>query len=243
VLMGIPHIQYYTDSLKAPPETEVMSISKRRYGIYNSAILLEPGKTKDEYQIHKKVKLVPFSEHAPFQRYLPFMKKLVSWGVGISSWNPGDSLILFNYKYGKINTKFATLICFESVFSDYVSRGVKKGAEFLVIITNDGWWGNNAGPVQHEQFAVLRAVENRKWIIRAAQTGISCFIDPLGNIYDTIPYDTEGMAVREIYANNEQTFYSRHGDLIGLISYWIVILGLILCILLYIYSKMRPKIA
>jgi apolipoprotein N-acyltransferase len=241
LLMGVPNIQYYPDSATAPPETEVMSISSRRYGVYNSAILLEPGQLKNEYQIHKKVKLVPFSEHAPFQRYLPFMKKLVSWGVGISSWNPGDSLILFNLKQGKINVKFATLICFESVFSDYVSEGVKKGAEFLVIITNDGWWGNNGGPVQHEQFAVLRAVENRKWVVRAAQTGISCYIDPLGNIYDEIPYDTEGMTVKKIYANSDQTFYSEHGDVTGMLSYYVEILSFLLCIVLYVKKKRDVK--
>ncbi len=241
LLMGVPNIQYYPDPSTAPPETEVMSRSGRRYGVYNSAILLEPGQTKDEYQIHKKAKLVPFSEHPPFQRYLPFMKKWVRWGVGISSWNPGDSLRVFNLKYGKINTKFATLICFESVFSDYVSQGVKNGAEFLIIITNDGWWGNNGGPVQHEQFAVLRAVENRKWVIRAAQTGISCFIDPLGNIYDRIPYDTEGMTVRDIYANSDQTFYSEHGDLIGMVSYYAEIICLVMCIILYVYRKRQAK--
>lgn len=241
LLMGVPNIQYYTDSLTAPPETEVMSKSGRRYGVYNSAILLEPGQRKDQYQIHKKAKLVPFSEHAPFQRYLPFMRKLVSWGVGISSWNPGDSLNLFDLKYGKINTRFASLICFESVFSDYVSGGVKNGAEFLIIITNDGWWGNNGGPVQHEQFAVLRAVENRKWIIRAAQTGISCYIDPLGNIYDEIPYDTEGMTVKNIITNDDITFYSKHGDVIGKVSYYVEILSLILCIVLYVYRKRQAK--
>lgn len=241
LLMGIPNIQYYPDSTTAPPETEIMSRSGKRYGVYNSAILLEPWQPKDHYQIHKKAKLVPFSEHAPFQRYLPFMRKLVNWGVGISSWNPGDSLILFNLKTEKINTKFAALICFESVFSDYVSEGVKNGAEFLIIITNDGWWGNNGGPVQHKQFAVLRAVENRKWIVRAAQTGISCYIDPLGNIYDEIPYETEGMTARKIIANDDKTFYSIHGDVIGMVSYYAEILSLVLCIGLYVYKKRHAK--
>ena len=129
------------------------------------------------------------------------------------------------------------MICFESVFSDYVSHGVKDGAQFLIIITNDGWWGNNGGPVQHEQFAVLRAIENRKWIIRAGQTGISCFIDPLGNIYNKIPYDTEGMAVRDIYANSNQTFYSLHGDVVGLISYVLEIFSFVLLVGMFIYRK------
>ena len=237
LLMGIPHLEYFPDSVKAPGDAKIMSISKRKYGTYNSAILLEPGKTKNQYQIHEKAKLVPFSEHVPYSKYFPFLKKFIKWGVGISSWNEGDSLLIFNLKYKNIDTKFATLICFESVFSDYVSHGVKDGAQFLIIITNDGWWGNNGGPVQHEQFAVLRAIENRKWIIRAGQTGISCFIDPLGNIYNKIPYDTEGMAVRDIYANSNQTFYSLHGDVVGLISYVLEIFSFVLLVGMFIYRK------
>jgi apolipoprotein N-acyltransferase len=237
LLMGIPHLEYFPDSIEAPADARVMSISKRKYGTYNSAILLEPGKSTDQYQIHEKVKLVPFSEHVPYSKYLPFLKKFIKWEVGISSWNEGDSLLIFKLKYKNIDTKFATLICFESVFSDYVSHGVKNGAQFLIIITNDGWWGNNGGPEQHKQFAVLRAIENRKWIIRAGQTGISCFIDPLGNIYDEIPYDTEGMIVKDIYANTDQTFYSIHGDVVGLISYIMEIFSLVLLIGMYIYRK------
>ena len=243
ILMGIPHLQYFTDSTTAPADSKISSQTHRHYGTYNSAILIEPGKTKEEYQIHKKAKLVPFSEHVPYSKYLPFLKKFISWGVGISSWNVGDSLKIFDLNNKKINVKFSTLICFESVFSDYVSTSVKNGAEFFVIITNDGWWGNNGGPVQHEQFAVLRAVENRKWIVRAAQTGISCYIDPIGNIYDRIPYDTEGMTVRNIYANSYKTFYSEHGDVLGMVSYYIEILCFVSCFVLYVYRKRYASIA
>jgi apolipoprotein N-acyltransferase len=242
LVMGIPHLQYYPDST-APPDSKIMSRSHRKYRTFNSAILLEPGKNIDEYQIHKKVKLVPFSENVPYSKYLPFLKKFISWGVGISSWNPGDSLILLNLNHNNIHTRFAALVCFESVFSEYVSESVKNGAEFLVIITNDAWWGNNAGPVQHEQFAVLRAIENRKWIVRAAQTGISCYIDPLGNIYDRIPYDTDGITARNIYANTDKTFYSENGDIVGMISYYIEIIGLVFCIILYVYSRKKSGTA
>lgn len=242
LLMGIPHLQYYPDST-APADSKIMSRSQRKYRTFNSAILIEPEKRIEEHQIHKKVKLVPFSEQVPYSKYLPFLKKFISWGVGISSWNAGDSLILFDLNNNNINTRFAALICFESVFSDYVSESVKKGAEFLVIITNDGWWGNNSGPVQHEQFAVLRAIENRKWVVRAAQTGISCYIDPHGNIYDRIPYDTDGITARTIYANTDKTFYSENGDIIGMISYYVEILSLIVCIVLYAYRKRKTSIA
>jgi apolipoprotein N-acyltransferase len=240
VIMGIPHVAYFPDSLSAPEGVRIMSYSRKRYKHYNSAILLEPNKTKDEYQIHMKVKLVPFSENAPYNKQLPFMGKIIRWGVGISAWDMGDSLVVFNLNNNllKKNSRFSTLICFESVFSDYVREAAKNGAEFLVIITNDGWFGNSSGPVQHERFAVLRAIENRKWIIRAAQTGISCFIDPLGNIYDEIPINSEGIISKNIIANNEVTFYSYHGDIIGIAGYYSCYLTLIAGIILH-YVKRR----
>jgi len=244
LLMGIPHIYYYPDSIKAPSDSR-KSKTGRIYDQFNSSVLIEPNKSPGEYTIHKKEKLVPFSERVPYQEYLPsFVRTWFTWGVGISSWQLGDNLDLFtmNNPALKSRAKFAALICYESVFSDYVSESVKNGAEFFVIITNDGWWGKTAGPVQHEQYAVLRAIENRKWIVRAAQTGISCFIDPLGNETDRIDLNTEGIIVGNIYANSEITFFSQHGDIIGRIGFYTSIMVLLTCIVFYVYiRKVRRK--
>jgi apolipoprotein N-acyltransferase len=141
----------------------------------------------------------------------------------------------------KPRAKFAALICFESVFSEYVSTGVKNGAEFIAIVTNDGWWGNTAGPYQHEQYAVLRAIENRKWIVRCAQTGISCYIDPLGNIYDEIPYYSEGFAARNIIANSELTFFAQNGDIIGRIGFYVFLASLGISLSYYAYMKILRR--
>ena len=111
----------------------------------------------------------------------------------------------------------------------------------LVIITNDGWFGNSSGPIQHQQFAVLRAIENRKWIIRCAQTGISCYIDPLGNVYDKIPINTEGAITKEIFANDEITFYSRHGDIIGEVGYYLSLGSIVVFIFGYVYKRRYNK--
>jgi apolipoprotein N-acyltransferase len=245
LLIGIPHLYYYPDSNTAPKESPLSSITKRKFDTFNSAVLLEPDKPLDSSTIHRKVKLVPFSERPPYVEYLPFLSKWIRWGVGISSWQRGDKLEQFNLTNGlfKERTKFVTLICFESVFSDFVSEGVKNGAEFLVIITNDGWFGNSSGPVQHDKYAVLRAIENRKWIIRAAQTGISSFIDPLGNQYDKTELDTEAVITRTIIANDEKTFYAEHGDIIGKAGYYILIISLLLSIGLYVYNKRKSKLA
>ncbi len=235
LLIGIPHIYYYPDSVKAPGDSRTSSITKRKFGTFNSAALLEPDKQIRDFTIHRKSKLVPFSERVPYQEYLPFLAKWINWGVGISSWNRGDGLTLFNLNNPvfRERAKFVTLICFESVFSDYVSEGVKNGAEFIVIITNDGWFGKSSGPVQHEQYAVLRAIENRKWIIRAAQTGISSYIDPLGKQYDETELNTEAVISKTIIANDEKTFYTEHGDIIGKAGYYILIISLLLSLILY----------
>lgn len=239
LLMGIPHLEYYKDSTFAPNDAKRMMTSGRLYDTYNAAILLEPLKNKKESTIHKKARLVPFSERVPYQEHLKFLKDWFTWGVGLSGWQFGKEMTVFTLKSREMNidTKFSVLICFESVFSDFVREGTRDGAEFLIIVTNDGWFGHTSGPVQHEQYAVLRAIENRKWIARCAQTGISCYIDPLGNIYERIPYGTEGVIDRTIYANTEKTFYVEYGDVTGRISFYTGILCLVACIVNYVYRK------
>ena len=243
LLMGIPHIQDFPDSNTAPKDSRIFSISRTRYKVFNSAILIEPGVGEFESQIHEKSKLVPFSEHIPYKKQLPFLSKWMQWGVGISDWDYGPGIHVFNMNnpHLRINTKFETWICFESVFSDYARKGVRDGAEFIVIVTNDGWFGNSAGPVQHKQYAVLRAIENRKWIIRCAQTGISCYIDPLGNIYDEVPINKEDVISKTIYANDEKTFYTEHGDILGMTGYYACIIILVLFIPVYIYKRIVKR--
>ena len=244
ILMGIPHKYYYPDSVTPPPDHRITDGSKRKFDVFNSVIMIEPGKHFKNFTIHKKVKLVPFSERMPYQEKVPFAKKWFTWGVGISGWQLGDDMNLFELKDKEknIDTRFAALICYESVFSEFFSEFSKAGAEYFVIVTNDGWWGDNAGPEQHNQYAVLRAIENRKWIVRCAQTGVSCFIDPLGNIYDPISYWKEGVIDRNIIANTEKTFYVRHGDIIGVTGFYAGILSLAGSIIFYAYKrKLRSK--
>jgi apolipoprotein N-acyltransferase len=141
----------------------------------------------------------------------------------------------------KPRVRFETLICYESVYSELSSTGIKEGAEFIAIVTNDGWWGKTAGPVQHEQYAVLRAIETRKWIVRCAQTGVSCFIDPLGNISDEIGYNTEGIAIKNIIANNEKTFFVQNGDLTGRISFYVFIAAIAVIVINYATIKILKR--
>ncbi len=239
LLMGIPHLQYYDDSTKAQKDSRKMSTNGRYYDTFNSAILIEPGRNRKDLTIHKKVKLVPFSERVPYQEKLTFLKDWIKWGVGISGWQKGTDNTIFRLENDSMNirTDFASLICYESVFSEFVTEFTARGAEFFVIVTNDGWWGNTSGPEQHNQYAILRAIENRKWIARCAQTGVSCFIDPLGNKYDEIPYGTIGVINRKIIANSEKTFYVLYGDIIGKVSFYVFMLGFASCFVIYAYRK------
>ena len=241
LLMGIPHLEYYKDSLSAPNDARVNKKSGSKYDAFNSVVLLEPEKKISEYTIHKKVKLVPFSERVPYQEIFPFTEKLVNWGVGISHWQRGNDLTLFELNSSKLKVKFEGIICFESVFSELVSGGVNNGAEFIAIVTNDGWWGNTSGPYQHEQYAVLRAIENRKWVVRCAQTGVSCFIDPLGRIYDEIPYNTEGYVTKNIIANSEKTTYCINGDVIGKGGFAFFVVSLVISVLSYVKRKILSR--
>ena len=209
VLAGTPDLQKYKNQSEAPVDAKIMKSTGEKYDTYNSAFLFEPGKEKDDFQKHYKIKLVAGSERMPYQEIMPFTKNLIEWGVGLGSWQIGNdtNLFILDGKY-----KFNTAICYESVYPEFFAEFVNKGADFSVIITNDGWWGKLAGTYQHNQFAVLRAVENRIWIARCANTGISDFIDPYGNMFDKTEINQKTHIVREIGLKSGKTFYTEHGD-------------------------------
>ena len=108
----------------------------------------------------------------------------------------------------------APIICYESIYGSYVTEYVKKGANMLTIMTNDGWWANTAGHRQHLQYARLRAIETRKWIARSANTGISAVIDDYGDIVASKPWNQAAVIKYNIPAETGQTFYVRNGDII-----------------------------
>lgn len=111
--------------------------------------------------------------------------------------------------------RFSDIICYESVFSDYVASCVNAGAELLFVSTNDGWWKDTPGHRQHAAYARLRAVENRRDIARSANTGISCFIDQKGNVYQATNYWEPACIRQKLFANKKMTFYSKYGSILG----------------------------
>ncbi|NSL88488.1 apolipoprotein N-acyltransferase [Chitinophaga sp. Mgbs1] len=192
---------------------------------YNTALQID---TSQHIQIYHKYELVPGVELTPYVRYFSFLKTLALDFGGISgSYGRTPAARLLTNPADSINV-FPT-ICYESVFSNYVGAGVKEGANLLVVITNDGWWGNTEGHRQHLQYARIRAIETRRWVARSANTGISAVIDPAGNVYQPLPYWKEGVINTNVTPRYNYTFYVKNGDLISKGA-------IIFCILLIVHA-------
>ena len=216
------------------------------YRTYNAAFFFRPGDYR--YGKYYKIALVPAAESMPFKNWFPFLREIE---VGGGDFFQGNEYTVFKMKIERIedeqlsenSPKFkirtdsvnvSTIICFESVFPHLVRRFVLNGANLLTIITNDGWFGKTSGPFQHAQYAVFRAIENRVSIARSANTGISCFIDLTGRIYDSTKLEEKTTIFSELAINKSLTLYTRYGD-------WIGILSSIVTIPLVIYSLLGGK--
>ena len=176
---------------------------------YNSAFLLSPsGNVLERYD---KNHLVPYGEYIPLKRFFPFINKMV---VGIGDFYPGEKRTIFKIPEGF----FSVLICYEIIFPDLTRRFVKEGARFLVNITNDAWFGNTSAPYQHLSMATVRTIENRRFIARAANTGISAIIDASGDIQSTTKLFTEQLLTGTIRQLSIKTFYTRFGDVFAYFS-------------------------
>lgn len=224
------YIEYGTDRDKASPYARFHKPSGIYYDMFNTAALMEVDST---VQFYHKAKLVPGVETLP--SFLNFMGKWFEDFGGVSGTLGRDKerkvFVPWDQYY-----KSAPIICYESIFSDYLTEFVRRGANVLVIITNDGWWDDTPGYRQHMNYARLRAIETRKWIARSANTGISCFIDPLGNVINPQPWDTEAAIRYNIPVDNRQTFYVKYGDLLSRTA-TVLALGLLVWLLIQVIRK------
>ncbi len=142
------------------------------------------------------------------------------------------------FKHPDLGIQVAPIICYESVFGEYVSKFFKNtNAEFMIIITNDGWWGETQGYKQHLSYARIRAIENRKSIARSANTGVSCFINEKGEIISSLPYGRDGVLFKKISINRKKTFYIKNGDYLFKINFFIIIIISIYTIIYRLYIK------
>jgi apolipoprotein N-acyltransferase len=181
------------------------------FDMYNAAIQID---SSNYIPIYRKSKMVLGLEKIPYQRQFSFLTNST-----IDLGGPSGSLGFQDNRDVFINSgdglKIAPIICYESDFGEYVTDYVKKGAGLLFILTNDGWWGNSQGTKQHLAFARLRAIENRRNIARAANTGISALIDQSGEVIVDTKIGEATAIQGTLNSNKVGTFYMLHGDYIG----------------------------
>jgi apolipoprotein N-acyltransferase len=208
LLTGIPDCVFFSD---------------KDYRTYNAAALIYgDGRPIASYA---KMHLVPFGERVPFEDAIPFFKEwLAKLEMGEGNWSPGSEIKLFELTAPAANGQsaakhLATIICFESIFPEEVADFVRRGADLLVVITNDAWFGRphvpfwlSGGVYQHAQIAIFRAIENRISIARCANTGFTMTIDPYGRVKKRAPLFVEAVLNDALPLRQETTFFTRHGQ-------------------------------
>lgn len=203
------------------------------YDAFNTALLI---RTNEEIDIYHKSKLVLGVEKLPFASILsPFEKYAINLGGTMGSLGVEKEAKIFDNNVAKI----APVICYESIYGEYVTNYITKGANAIFIITNDGWWEDTPGYKQHLAYARLRAIETRRSIARSANTGISCFINQKGEILNPTKWWEQDVISGKINLNSHLTFYSKHGDYIGRVSAFLSILLLLWNLSLYFRSKLN----
>ncbi|HME98858.1 MAG TPA: apolipoprotein N-acyltransferase [Terriglobia bacterium] len=190
-------------------------------GPANSAGLLNP--MGEQISRYDKMHLVPFGEYVPFKQLLFFAESLTRQ---VGEFVPGTDYTLSTVDGHKIST----IICYESIFPNLVRQSVKRGSNLIVLITNDGWFGQSSAPYQHLRMGVVRAVENRRYMVRTANTGVSAIIDPYGRIEARTPVGVRTILDGLAHFRSDRTFYTEYGDVFAYANVLLVILFLILVI-------------
>ncbi len=191
---------------------------------FNAAIQIE---NSPEINIYHKSKLVPGVEKMPFPKVFSFLAPVFKHlGGSTSSYGWQDHPEVFSARSG---IGVAPVICYESIWGDWIGESVKNGAQFIAVITNDGWWGNTSGKDQHLLYAKLRAIETRRWVVRSANTGISAFINQRGDIVKQSKWWTSTALKEDINLNDSLTIYVNSGDVLAkLLSITAFLLALII---------------
>ncbi len=221
LLTGIETFKNYGPQ-KATPTAQLNPRDHTYFDIFNAAVSIKAGQP---LQFYDKSKLVPGVESLPdFLLWMgPVFEKFGGTAGGF-----GRSKTSEVFKEPDNPYITAPIICYESIYGEYVASYVRKGANILTIMTNDGWWGNTPGYRQHMEYARLRAIETRRWVVRSANTGISAVIDEKGAVLQTRPWDLATSFRAAVPTGTEETFFVRYGDLLsriclaaaGLLVFW-----------------------
>lgn len=207
LISGLESYKTYRD------KATVSARHDERSGLYwdgfNSAIQIE---NSSKIDIYHKSKLVPGVEKMPFPVFFSFLSPVFKHlGGSTSSYGWQDHPAVF---YAHSGIGVSPVICYESIWGNWIAESVENGAQFIAIITNDGWWGNTSGKDQHLLYAKLRAIETRRWIARSANTGISAFINQRGDIVQQSEWWTSTALKADINLNDKLTFYVSNADIL-----------------------------
>ena len=219
LITGSGFVEYFPE----PDERTVYRTtgSGTSYRVYNAAFNLHPS---DSNAVYRKGRLVPVVERFPFVNFFHRMDVFdwVNWG-NFMGYGLGAEAVTFSVN----SHQTPALICYDSVFPGWVNRFVQNDADFLTIITNDGWWGDSNGHVQHFDYARLRAIEQRRWIARSANNGISGIISPDGSVEYETEYWVDDAFTYTIQTSELKTFYARHGEWFGQLMLFFSFIGIV----------------
>jgi apolipoprotein N-acyltransferase len=185
---------------------------------YNAAFLVQPdGRTA---AVYRKVHLVPFGEYVPLRRLLFFAAPLVE---NVSDFAPGQDVVMLPFEGGR---RLSTAICYEVVYPALIRDGVRQGSELLTTITNDAWFGRSSAAWQHFDMASMRAIEQGRYLVRAANTGVSGIVDPYGRAVAKTGLFEDRVVVGQVRLIGERTWYARLGDVVAWASVAVTLLVL-----------------
>ncbi len=228
-LSGISFYERFTDPARVRAQSNHLGPNDW-YDDYNSAFMMN---AEDSVQLYHKSRLVVGVETFPYQDLLrPVLGDIMidlGGTVAMKTTQPDRGIFRLNN-----TTATAPIICYESVYGEYVTGYVKNGAEFLTIITNDAWWGDTQGHEQHLSYARLRAIETRRSVVRSANTGISAFINETGDIEQSLEYEKQGSLKGKVSLNSDLTFYVKYGDYIARVAQF-------LALFLFLFAMVKYK--
>jgi apolipoprotein N-acyltransferase len=221
VITGAEAIKIY-NSRKTSTASPFDPQGNQYYDVFNAALNIE---NSSNVQFYHKSKLVPGVESLPFGNALSFLKPVFEHlGGATGSYAKQAEPGVF---YSQSGIGVAPAICYETIWGEWIATSVRKGAQFIAIITNDGWWENTSGKDQHLDYAKLRAIETRRWVCRSANTGISAFINQRGDIVQHTGWWVKTAIKQNINLNSDLTFYVQYGDYLPRLGSILAILGIL----------------
>ncbi|GAA4336531.1 apolipoprotein N-acyltransferase [Mucilaginibacter gynuensis] len=237
VLTGAETYKVYNSRL-TPTSNPYDDKGRQFYDRFNAAVNIE---NSPEVQFYHKSRLVPGAEELPFGEALSFLKPVFEHlGGATGSYGSQEKPGVF---YSQSGIGVDPVICYESIWGDWVAKSVKTGAQFIAIITNDGWWENTSGKDQHLDYAKLRAIETRRWVCRSANTGISAFINQRGDVVKHTEWWVRTAIKQDINLNSDITFYVQYGDYIPKTASLLALAGILWIVFRLKFGKKKLTVA